>query len=61
MADTTLFGRLRRLFSSNIIVRNVGGNRLKIADTDRIQSSGNLATNYLAARYSAYSKQCRWL
>ena len=52
MADTTLFGRLRRLFSSNIIVRNVGGNRLKIADTDRIQSSGNLATNYLAARYS---------
>ena len=52
MADTTLFGRLRRLFSSNIIVRNVGGNRLNIADTDRIQSSGNLATNYLAARYS---------
>ena len=52
MADTTLFGRLRRLFSSNIIVRNVGGNRLKIADTDRIQSSGNLATNYLAERYS---------
>ena len=52
MADTTLFGRLRRLFSSNIIVRNVGGNRLKIADTGRIQSSGNLATNYLAARYS---------
>ena len=52
MADTTLFGRLRRLFSSNIVVRNVGGNRLKIADTGRIQSSGNLATNYLAARYS---------
>jgi len=52
MADTTLFGRLRRLFSSNIIVRNVGGNRLKIADTDRIQSSGNLSTNYLAARYA---------
>ena len=52
MADTTLFGRLRRLFSSNIIVRNVGGNRLKIADTDRIQSSGNLATNYLSARYA---------
>jgi len=52
MADTTLFGRLSRLFSSNIIVRNVGGNRLKIADTDRIQSSGNLATNYLAGRYA---------
>ena len=29
MADTTLFGRLRRLFSTNVIVRNVGGKKLK--------------------------------
>jgi len=37
MADTTLFGRLRRLFSTNVIVRNVGGKKLKIADTDQVQ------------------------
>ena len=30
MADTTLFGRLRRLFSTNVIVRNVGGKKLKM-------------------------------
>ena len=42
MADTTLFGRLRRLFSSNIVVRNVGGNRLKIADT------GRMVTKYIS-------------
>ena len=28
MADTTLFGRLQRLFSTNVIVRNVGGKKL---------------------------------
>ena len=31
MKDKTLFGRLRRLFSTNVIVRNVGGHTLKIA------------------------------
>ena len=29
MADKTLFGRLRRLFSTNVIVRNVGGRIIK--------------------------------
>ena len=38
MADKTLFGRLRRLFSTNVIVRNVGGRKLKVADTEKIQS-----------------------
>ena len=30
MADTSLFSRLRRLFSTNVIVRNVGGKQLKV-------------------------------
>jgi hypothetical protein len=38
MADTSIFGRLRKLFSTNTVVRNVGGKRLKVADTDNIQS-----------------------
>ena len=37
MADKSLFGRLKRLFSTNVIVRNVGGKKLKIADTDMLQ------------------------
>ncbi len=38
MADNGIFGRLKKLFSSNTIVRNVGGKKLRIADTDNIQS-----------------------
>ena len=32
MADKDLFSRLKRLFSTNTIVRNVGGRKLKIMD-----------------------------
>ena len=48
MADTSLFSRLLRLFSTNVIVRNVGGKRLKVADTSRVQS---IAKNNLIDRY----------
>jgi len=41
MADTSVFGRLRKLFSTNTIVRNVGGKKLRVADTDNIQSFVN--------------------
>ena len=34
----TFLDRIRRLFSSNVIVRNVGGKKLKIIDTDDIQA-----------------------
>ena len=48
MADTSLFSRLRRLFSTNVIVRNVGGRQLKVSDTSRTQS---IAKNNLIDRY----------
>ena len=48
MADKSLFGRLQRLFSNNVIVRNVGGKKLKIADTDKIQ---HIAKNNLIDRF----------
>ena len=41
MSDTSLFTRLKKLFSTSTIVRNVGGKKLKIADTDNIQSFVN--------------------
>ena len=44
MADKTIFSRLRKLFSSNVVVRNVGGRRLKVKDTSRLQSLGNTVT-----------------
>ena len=49
MADKSLFGRLRRLFSTNVIVRNVGGRKLKVADTEFIQSK---MKSHLVDRYS---------
>ena len=56
MADTSLFSRLQRLFSSDVIIRNVGGKRLKVMDTGRIQKYGNLATNSLYDRFTRLHK-----
>ena len=56
MADTSLFTRLQRLFSSDVIIRNVGGKQLKIMDTGRIQKYGNLATNSLYDRFTRLHK-----
>ena len=52
MADTSLFTRLRRLFSTDVVIRNVGGNQLKIMDADRIQKYGNLESNSLYDRFT---------
>jgi hypothetical protein len=35
--NQSLFNRLKRLFSTNVIVRNVGGKKLKVVDTDEVQ------------------------
>lgn len=52
MADTSLFGRLRRLFSNDVVIRNIGGDQLKIADTNQIQTTGRYQTNSLVDRFS---------
>ena len=52
MADTSLFGRLRRLFASDIVIRNVGGDELKVADVNQIQTTGRYETNSLVDRFT---------
>lgn len=52
MADTSLFSRLRRLFSTDVIIRNVGGNQIKVIDSSAIQTNGELQTNSLIDRYN---------
>jgi hypothetical protein len=52
MADKSLFTRLQRLFSTDVIIRNQGGNELKVMDVDSIQQSGDIATNSLVDRYN---------
>jgi len=50
MADKSLFNRLKRLFGTNVIIRNVRGKSLKVTDTERIQSFSDLNTNFLKSR-----------
>ena len=52
MADTGLFSRLQRLFSTDVIIRNVGGNQISVMDTNQIQFNGAIQTNSLMDRYS---------
>ena len=52
MADKSLFGRLQRLFSTDVVIRNIGGNELKVADVNKIQTSGRYETNSLIDRFS---------
>ena len=51
MANTSIFSRLRRLFSTDVVIRNEGGSQLKVMDTDHIQTSGEFQTNSLIDRF----------
>ena len=51
MAETFI-GRLKKLFSTDVVIRNVGGEQLRVMDTDHIQSLGVLQTNSLYDRYA---------
>jgi hypothetical protein len=52
MADTNLFPRLKRLFSTDVIIRNVGGGSLKVIDINKIQTSGEYSTNSVIDRFN---------
>jgi hypothetical protein len=52
MADTGLFKRLQRLFSTDVIIRNEGDNKLKVFDINKIQVSGEYETNSIVDRFS---------
>ena len=50
--QNNLFSTLRRLFSTDVIIRNEGGDMLKVVDTDTIQRSGVIQTNSLVDRFN---------
>jgi hypothetical protein len=52
MADRSIFNSLKRLFSSDVIIRNVGGDQLRVMDVDGIQRNGVLQTNSLVDRFN---------
>ena len=52
MADTRLFSRLKRLFATDVVIRNEGGNQLKVMDINKIQQSGEYENNSLVDRFN---------
>jgi hypothetical protein len=52
MADKSIFSRLKKLFSTDVVIRNVGGNQIKVIDSGKIQATGELETNSLMDRYN---------
>ena len=58
MADTSLFGRLRTLFSTGNIIRRVGDKKLKVVDINKVQAS-SLETNRLVDRFNRLYQSSR--
>jgi len=52
MIDKSVFTRLKRLFSTDVIVTNVGGSQLRTVDVDKIQQLGIIHTNSLVDRFT---------
>jgi hypothetical protein len=44
--------RLQNLFSTNVIVRAYGKDKLRVVDTNRLQSTGNITQSKIADRYT---------
>lgn len=47
-----IFSRLKNLFSTDVIIRNIGGKQLKVIDFNRFQQLGNMKTNSLVDKYT---------
>jgi len=59
---SSLYARLKRLFSTDVIVRNVGGKQLKIKDTDNIMyatDKNSLRDRFNRIRSTAYNAYTR--
>jgi len=52
MAQKDLFSRLKRLFSTDVIIRNTGDTQLNVVDVNKVQNSGKFQTNALIDRFN---------
>ena len=62
LKNRSLFARLKRLFSNDVIVRNIGGKKLKVIDTDEIQYAtdrNSLRDRFNRLRTTAYNSYTR--
>jgi hypothetical protein len=62
LRNRSLFARLKRLFSNDVIVRNIGGKKLKVDDTDEIQYAtdrNSLRDRFNRLRTTSYNQYTR--
>jgi hypothetical protein len=62
LKQRSLFSKLRRLFSTDTIIRNVGGKKLKVVDTDQAMYATDRSTlrdRFNRIRTSAYNQYSR--
>jgi len=62
LKQRSLFSKLRRLFSTDVIVRNIGGKKLKVVDTDELAYAtdrNTLRDRFNRIRTSAYNQYSR--
>ena len=52
MADKSLYGRLKRLFNNNVVVRKVGKDKIRVIDNDHLQSIGNAHNSKFIDRFT---------
>jgi hypothetical protein len=50
--NRNIFTNLKKLFSNDVIIRNVGGDQLKVIDINQIQNSDTIMTNSLMDKFS---------
>ena len=53
MADNSLFSKLKKLFSTQVVVRRVGKKKIKVVDSTRLQGDGNSNSS---SRYDRYGR-----
>lgn len=59
MEQDNLFNNLKKLFSSDAVIRNVGGKKIKVVDINGIQTTGKYKTNSVVQRYAKAYKTNR--
>jgi hypothetical protein len=62
LKNRSLFAKLKRLFSNDVVVRNVGGKKLKVIDTDEVQYAtdrNSLRDRFNRLRTTSYNQYSR--
>ena len=62
LKQKSLFSKLKRLFSTDAVIRNIGGKKLKVVDTDEVMYAtdrNTLRDRFNRVRSSGYSQYSR--